>query len=363
MKKRILIIVNHEIVIYNFRKELVETLVQEGNEVGIISPLGEKMEYFTELGAQHFEVSVNRHGVNIFKEYLLYKTYYRTIKAFSPDYVLTYTIKPNIYGGLAAKKCNVPYLSNVTGLGLSLQDDTLYSKLLKSIYIYSLKSAQKVFFQNQEDLNTLNNSRNKINSELLPGSGVNTEEFTYKEYPENELIKFTYLGRLMKNKGTIELIDAFKKMKNLNVELNLVGFIDDDIQKEIDDAKIMSKGRIKHFDFTDSPIKFIEMSDVIINPSYHEGMSNVLLEGAAVGRPLIASNIAGCKEIINVGINGYLFEPKSVNSIIEAVKKIINIPLKGRVKMGKESRLHVINNFDRNIIIKRYIDELKSESS
>lgn len=357
--RKILIIVNHEITIFNFRKEIVERLLDQGYQVAIMSPGGSKIEVFKEMGCQHFDYQINRRGKNLLEEFKLYKVYHNTIEKYKPMCVLTFTIKPNIYGGWAAKKLDVPFISNVTGLGLSIQKNGFSSNVLKKIYSSVLLKANRTFFQNKSNQEVMYEGLNEHNGYVLPGSGVNLSAFPLEDYPVNKPLQITYMGRLMKSKGILELIAAFSNIKDFDVELNLVGFIDDDIETHIVNATSKSNGSIKHIEFTDDPQSVLKHSDMIINPSYHEGMSNLLLEAAATGRPLLASNIPGCKEVIVEGKNGYLFESQSSESIERAIMKFLELSLSDKNGMGIQSRILVEKDFSRELVVNKYLENIR----
>ncbi len=235
--KRILMLVNHEIVIYNFRKEIIESFLDKDYEVYISSPNGKRIEELKNMGCHHIETNIDRRGTNPFKDLMCFLKYLKIIKQIKPDVVLTYTIKPNIYGGLACRLLHTPYLSNVTGLGTALKNNNFMQKVILCLYKVIFKRANSVFFQNSEnkaffiDRNLVQESK----TNLLPGSGVNIEEFAYEEYPDDEVIKFLFLGRIMKEKGIDELFEAAKiiKQRYHNIQFDIIGPIEEEYEKKI----------------------------------------------------------------------------------------------------------------------------------
>lgn len=357
MKKKILILGNHEIVIYNFRKELIERLLKENNEVYLSFPKGVRGEYFEDLGCHFIETKIERHGINPMKDIALLINYMRMIKTIKPDFVLTYTIKPNIYGGLAARIMKKNYITNITGIGKTFQNNDILKKFIVSLYKISLKNAQMIFFQNSENREVF--KTNKIfakDEEVLPGSGVNLLEYDFSPKKLGDEINFLYIGRIMKDKGIEEYLYAANRLKKQNLKCNfhIIGFFEEEKYREIINL-YEEKNIVNYHGFQDDVKKYIMRSDCIVNPSHHEGMSNVLLEAGAIGRALIATNISGCKEIIEDSVNGYTFEVKNKESLFEKLVKFSNLTRKEKENMSLASRKKMELEFDRNIIINNYL--------
>lgn len=358
--KRILFLVNHEIVIYNFRKELVEALLKENDEVFISSPTGPKTERLKDRGAHIIPTLMNRHSKNPFSDFKLLMFYIKQIKKIKPDVVLTYTIKPNIYGGIAARFLKVKYISTITGLGNALNNG-LKSALPHLLYRVSLKKAYHVYLQNQSNLNymlerrILNENYSQVN-----GSGVNVEDFAYTSYPKGETLIFLYVGRLMKAKGIEEYLKAAAtiKKRHPNTAFHIVGSLEEDYQSMIHDAQ--DKNIIIYHGPVLDPKPYYQKAHALIVPSYHEGLSNVLLEAGATGRPLIASNIPGCKEVIQDHETGLLFDPKNSEDLIEKLEEFIELSLEKKAAMGKKSRVFISKIYNRNSIVENYMKRIHS---
>lgn len=359
MKERIVFIVNHDVVIYNFRKELVEKLLEKNYEVYIFSPYGPKIDNLIDMGCLHIDISINRHGTNIMEEMKLVHSYYQELKKIKPKVVLTYTIKPNIYGGLASKLLKIPYISNVTGLGNAIEQDNFMQKLFSFMYSSSLKRASFVFFQNEDNLNFFSKKLNRDKIDLLPGSGVNLSQFKPLTYPDTQNVNFLFLARIMKEKGIDEYLSVAKKIKHdfKDVYFHIAGFIDGDYE-DIIESEVRS-GNIVYHGMVDDVTKIFKDIHCLVLPSYHEGMSNVVLEACASARPVIASNIPGCKEIIDHNKTGFLCESKSSESLYQAVVKFISLNLTEKISMGNSARIKVENNFNRQIIIDKYIERIE----
>lgn len=362
-KHKILFLVNHDVVIYNFRLELVEKLINNGFEVHISSPYGKKIKELEKIGCIFHEISIDRRGVSISKDFHHLIHYYKLFRKLQPNTVLTYTIKPNIYGGILCSVLNIPYIANITGLGSSINGSgkNIFKRLIKSLYSISLKNANQVFFQNKSNLDTFLNSNIPIKKYgLLPGSGVSLTNFKYLQYDEKKTIDIFYFGRLMKEKGTFELLEVAKQLKRKYSFLNfhLVGFSEDESLTEIV-KDYEDKGFVKYHGYVEDTIPLIEQASAVIQPSHHEGMSNVLLEASASGRPILASNIPGCKEIIENERTGYLFNVNDKVSLNNCIEKFMTLSYEERREMGRKGRNKIEKEFSREIVIQRYLEELE----
>lgn len=363
-KKKVLLLGNHGFVIYNFRKELIQKLLKEGYEVYISLPEDEKVEMMLGWGCKFIETKVDRRGTNPIADSKLVMHYIKTLKRIKPDVVLTYTIKPNLYGGLACRILKIPCINNITGLGSGFSQTPALRIFLTFLYKVSLKQSHCVFFQNTEDMNSLlENKIIKSNYELIPGSGVNLEEFKFMSFPEESVpITFIFIARIMKDKGIDQFLEAAKiiKHKYPNTVFNVIGFIE---KSQFHYNEIINEysnqGYINYLGYQSDVKPFITQAHCIIQASHGgEGLSNVLLETAATGRALIASNIPGCRETIEDDYNGYIFEAKNSESLAERVEKFITLSYVNKLKLGKNSRAKVEKEFDREIVVKAYMSKI-----
>ena len=284
------------------------------------------------------------------------------LKEIKPDVVFTYTIKPNVYGGMACQACKIPYLANVTGLGVAIQNGGILQKISMALYKKGLKGAKRVFFQNNENHRFMT-EKGIVTSPttILPGSGVNLEQYTYAEYPsEDNGVHFLFVGRIMKDKGIDEFLAAIKEIKDIysNVVFDVVGGYDGPYESVI--KKAQAEGLIQYHGSLDDVCPFYRACHCVVLPSYHEGMANVLLEGAATGRPLITTNIPGCREAVQDGVNGFLCDVRNADSLYKTILKIIHLDHSARNNMGLKSRKLVEEKFDRQIIIQHYLKEVQS---
>lgn len=358
---RVLFLVNHDVVIYNFRLELVERLLRDGHKVVISSPYGERINDLIKLGCEYHEIDISRHGMNPIKEMGLISTYKKLIKQSKPDIVFTYTIKPNVYGGISCASQGVPCVANITGLGTAVVNGGIKHLITLCLYKIGLKKAQKVFFQNTENMQFFVKHKIAMGEyDLLPGSGVNLERYSYEEYPENNGKEiFLFVGRLMKDKGFREFVDAAECMKEKkeNISFEAVGFCEADFENEL--KKMNAESYVSFLGQQRDVHEYIKKASAIILPSYHEGMSNSLLEAAACGRPILASDIPGCRETFDEGISGFGFQPRDVDSLCEAIEKFIDLPYEKKAEMGRAGRAKMEKEFDRNIVVDKYINEVE----
>lgn len=354
--KKIMLIGNSDIVLYNFRYEFIEELINQNYEVYILSPYGKRIEELIDLGCHFINITLDRHSKSICKDLLLLKQYNYQIKKILPDIIFTYTIKPTIYGSLAGKKNKVLCIPTITGLGSSLKNDMFLSNLVLSLYKLSLNKVPVVFFQNIENRDFFYDKGIwKKNSILVNGSGVNLSKYKLLDYPsEAEPIKFLFVGRIMREKGINEYLDMVQIIhkKYQEVQFHICGFLEENYREKINNKSIIYHGMV-------DDIRYLLMQvHCVVLPSYHEGMSNALLEAASCGRPLIASDIPGCKEIISENSNGLLVKVADVESLVNKIEKFILLAYDEKCEWGKNSRLLVEKNFDRRFIINTYLEQI-----
>lgn len=361
-KKKVLILSNHFITLYNFRKELIKELVKS-SEVYISIPKSEENSFFTNLGCQIIETEIDRKSKNIFKDFMLIIKYIEIMKYIKPDIIFSYTIKPNIFGSVASNILKIRQINNVTGTGATFINRNMTSEFVKLLYKFSIKNSYKIFFQNNGDLSFF--KKEKIlndNYELLPGSGVNLSEFKFSPMKfDNDEIHFIFIGRIMKVKGIEEYLEAAKSIKNKfpNAIFNIAGFIEEKEYLELIN-EYHNKKIINFLGFQKDIKGVIEKCHCTVLPSHGgEGVPNVLLESAAIGRACIASNIPGSDLVIDNNKNGYLFDAHNSIELSKKLECFLLLNNKNKRKMGEEGRKIVEVEFDRNIVIDKYLEELK----
>lgn len=363
MAKKVLILGNSGLVVFGMRGELIQKLVQEGYDVTVSFPnsiLGEGTQMSKEYGCKYVEVLIDRRGTNPVRDARLLYSYVKLIKQVKPDVVLTYTVKCSIYGGMACRILKVPYLVNITGLGKGLAEGGVRQKLLVMLYKLAVRSAQCVFFQNTHDRQFFIDHGIRYKKDaLLPGSGVNLEKYVPIAYPEDEKTVFTYIARVMKTKGIDEFLAAAKVIRqdHPNTEFHICGFYEDDYKDIIEKAQ--AQGLVKYHGQVSDVCPYEAISHCIVLPTYHpEGISNVLLEAAACARPIITTNRPGCREVVDDGVNGYLIRERDSQDLIEKMRRFMALSREKRRQMGLSGRAKAEREFDRQIVIRQYMEEL-----
>ena len=360
-KDKILIITNHSYMLYQFRRELIQKM-QENYEVAISMPFVGHEEDFIEMGCKCIKTDVNRRSINPFTDIKLYKTYKQLLKTEKPDMVITYSIKPNIYAGFACRYLKIPYCVNIQGLGTAFQKEPI-ATVVTFMYKIALKKAKTVFFENRVNADEFVKRHiiPKHKETVLNGAGVNLDFYEYQPYPNEEQgIHFLFLGRIMKEKGIDELFSVAKKLKNKygkKVVFDLVGFFEDEYKEVVE--QLMADGVVTFHGFQSDPRPYYAMSHCIILPSYHEGMSNVLLEAASTGRALITTNIPGCKEAVDDSISGYLCKKMDIESLEICIERFIRLDHEERKNMGIAGRQKMEKEFDKKKVVQDTLDTIE----
>ncbi len=356
--KKVLILANSSGGLYDFRNELVQRLLFK-YEVTVSLPDEVRTKELAEEGCKVVHTPINRRGVNPAEDFKLLLAYRRLLKEEKPDLTLTYTIKPNIYGGFCCRMMRIPYMATVTGLGSTFQKQGIFLKLITTMYRLGLKKAECIFFQNRENRGIFEkyHIRGK-KSKLVSGSGVNLKRHCFEPYPEDDQVRFLYVGRMMREKGIEELLEAAKQLHDDDTEFALLGYPDEDYQDRLDAYE--KEGYIKQLGFDPDVHVYIKNASALVLPTYHEGMSNVLMEASATGRPVIATNISGCKEIFEEGVTGFSCEPKSSEDLIRALKKFLKLSREERAVMGQKARQKMEREFDREKVVDAYMEEIET---
>lgn len=356
---KVLILANDYKTIANFRMELLERFVDEKYEVFISVPGDLRNEQFRELGCTVIENQMTRHGTNPIAEWKLIREYKTLIKSVSPDIVLTYTIKPNIYGSIACRKCKVPVLNNVTGIGSTMQKKGIKQSIMFALMKYSMRTSCVIFFQNKDNMQRF--TEHGIGGGehvLLPGSGVNLEKHTFVSYPPEEgKIKIIVVSRVREDKGFGELFAAIEQLgKRRNIEYHIVGWCEETKYESEIYRMTQLYPVIYHGEKTQQEVhELIAQCHCIVHPSYHEGMANVLLEASATGRACLASNIPGCQEIIENGVTGYTFAAKNTEELVSTIETFVELSSQKREEMGKQARIKMKQEFDRQFVVNTYL--------
>lgn len=365
---RILVLSNSFAGLHSFRKEVFQQFRDLGWEVHISSPMigmEEKAEWFRNIGCHIIDTRFDRQGMNPLADIKLMMYYRRLIKQVKADVVLSYTIKPNLYGGLAAAFCKVPQIANVTGLGAAVEYPGLLQKFTILLYKVCMRKTHLMFFQNDANRQfCLEHGMVKGRTRLIPGSGVNLSFHTLKPYPaEDEPVRFLFISRIRREKGIDEYLAAAEAIRKEcpNTEFHILGGCEGDYEERL--RRMTDEGIVVYHGAQSDVRPFLKEAACLIHPSFYpEGMSNVLLEACAAGRPVITTDRPGCGEIVDNGQTGFIVRQQDVEDVIAKVRKFLSLSYEVRKAMGLAARQKVEREFDREIVVKAYEEEIKSLS-
>lgn len=363
---KVIILTNNCGGLISFRKEVLEALVQNNYEVVVIAPPSSDIELkkeqeIKEIGCRIINSkNLARRGMNPMKDLALLHEYYKILKREKPEVVLTYTIKPNVYGGLACSWLGIPYIVNITGLGTAVDNPGALQKLTVILYKLALRKAVCIFFQNTGNENffrkyNINNSKHR----LIPGSGVNIAKHSPQPYGSVGPAKFYFVSRLMKQKGIEEYFAAAEHFKkdNKNLEFHILGRCEENYEERLKDLE--NKGLIIYHGLQGDVRPFYKDASCLIHPTFYpEGMSNVVLEAASTARPVITTRRHGCMEAVEEGVTGFLFEERDTQGLITQINKFLAMSIEERAEMGRKARLKMEREFDRQIVVETYLDEI-----
>lgn len=365
---KVVIAINTAWNIYNFRRGLIEALQERGVEVIAVSPQDAYAPLIeSSIGCKYEPIAIENKGTNPFDDYQLYKRFLVVYKRLQPDVILHFTIKPNIYGTLAANKLGIPVINNVSGLGtVFLHNNPLY-KVAHLLYRYAFKFPSKVFFQNSDDLSLFVNKGlvKKSITDVLPGSGVNIKEYCIAPYEKKEPFVFLMLARVLYDKGVEEYVRATQilKDKGYSVVSKIAGAMDETSKMGVEYDKIQNwhkKGLIEYLGEIQDIKKEIANCQCAVLPSYREGTPKSLLEAGALGRPVVTTNVPGCKDVVVDNSTGYLCEVRNPQSLAEKMEKMILHSEEELTRMGSNGRKLIETKFDERIVIQKYIDAIEA---
>jgi glycosyltransferase involved in cell wall biosynthesis len=363
--RRVVLAANSGWNIVNFRGGLIRALKAEGYEPVVVAPADPSVEARMEaLEVERIAVPIDRSGMNALADLRLLAAYRAILGRTRPAAFLGFTIKPNIYGCLAASALGIPAIPNVSGLGTAFIRPGMLSRLVTSLYRFAFRRVAVVFFQNPDDLGLFVDRRivRPNQARLLPGSGIDLDRFKPSPFAAGPMT-FLFVGRLLGDKGVREYVAAARRLRDQLPEarFQLLGPLDEGNRTAISRRELdewVAEGVVEYLGATEDPRPAIAAASAIVLPSYREGLPRSLLEAAAVARPLIATDVPGCREVVEDGVNGLLCTVRDPESLASAMKRLAEMPDEARAAMGAAARRRVEERFSERIVIHAYLAAL-----
>lgn len=364
---KVAIVLNTSWNIYNFRLNFVKTLIEKGHEVHTIAPIDKYTHHLVEAGCIHHKVRMDSRGANPIKDFALIIELWLIYRKIKPGIVLHYTVKPNVYGTIAATLLKIPVINNVCGLGTVFLKKNLVSAIAIQLYKWTFRFPKKVFFQNSDDLKLFVNRKlvTPKTVDLIPGSGVDLKKFQPLAFKRNESFTFLLISRLITDKGILEYIEAVKKLRLLGMDarFQILGAKDPEHKRGIQEKVInkwITDGTIEYLGITDNVRQFIEKADCIVLPSYREGAPRTLLEAASSAKPIIATDVPGCHHVVTDQLNGLLCKIKDADDLAEKMGLMASLSDEKLEEFGVNGRKKMENEYNENVVIKKYLQALTS---
>jgi len=362
---KIVLFSNSSWSIYNFRGNLIKKLLKNKHQIIILSSRDKFTDKLKKLGCKFIEIKLNNNKIYPLAEFtIILKIIYIFFKI-KPDLILNFTIKPLIYGSFAANILSIYVINMITGLGTIFIKNNFLTKLVIKIYRVAFYNVNHVFFQNTDDQNIF--FKNKIilkkKADLIPGSGVDLKYFKFYPLKKKQKTRFILISRILIEKGVIEYLNAAKKIiESYDCEFILVGSIAENNSSSISKIIIddyVKKGIIKYYGFSNNVKKYINHSDCVVLPSYREGTPRILLEACSMGRPIITTNVPGCKNVVINGYNGFICSARSEISLKKSLLKFLDLNYNEKKKMSFNARKLVEMKYDEKFVIQKYLEKIK----
>lgn len=354
--------------IYNFRINTIRALLNEGYSVVAIAPRDDYSHELEELGAKFAHVDIDQGGTNPYKDLRTLLSFFRVLSENKVELVLNFTPKNNIYCTIAAAVSKTRVINNIAGLGVLFINENLTSKIARFLYKFSQKFADKIFFQNEEDREIfLSSKMARIEiTDRLPGSGVDLSRFILTPAPNDGVVRFLVIARMLYDKGIGHYVEAARNLKKKyghRVEFRLLGFLDVSNPSAVSKVEMQAwvdEGIVSYLGVSDKVEEEIAQIDCMVLPSfYREGVPKSLLESGAMGKPMVTTDNVGCRETVDDGVNGFLCAPRDTASLVNALEKIISMDHQQRLEMGRKSREKIEREFDETIVINKYLEAVK----
>ena len=365
----IMMTVNAPWNIWNFRRLVVEELIADGHRVTVLAPADDSVADLESIGCRVLPLEMSVKGLNPLQDLKLIRTFKKVFRSERPDVILSYTIKNNIFGAMAAKACNIPFIPNVTGLGTAFLSGGVLQTVAEGLYRKAFRSLPSVFFQNTDDRDLFLERRlvKSDQAQLLPGSGIDLDRFSAADYPtETRGPVFLMIARLLRDKGVVEFVEAARllKAKSPDTRFQLLGAVDAANRTAIDPAIVRTwqdDSSIEYLGTTDDVRPHIAGAHCVVLPSYREGAPRTLIEAASMARPLIATDVPGCRSVVDDGVNGILCEVRSGESLAAACISFLGLSLEEQADMGRAGRVKMETAFDQALVVQAYRDAIASE--
>lgn len=362
----ILLTVNTTWNVVNFRKSLVRSMLDEGHRVTILAPPDKSVLDVEAMGCRFLPLDLSAKGMSPIEGLQLIQRFRGVFQVEKPDIVFGYTIKNNIFGALAARLCNIPFVPNVTGLGTAFLSGSLLERVATLLYRTAFARLPVVFFQNADDRD-LFLDRGLVREEqvrLLPGSGVDLTHFTAMPYPpEGEAPTFLMIARLLRDKGVMEYVEAAREIRKRHpqVRFQLLGAVGADNRTAISQTELdawVQEGVIDYCGTTEDVRPYIAAAHCVVLPSYREGAPRTLIEAAAMARPLITTDVPGCRAVVEAGYTGLLCEVRSGPSLAAACQRFLALPYLDQIALGQAGRAKMNSEYDQSLVISAYREAL-----
>lgn len=369
MTRTIVLSINSSWNLVNFRSNLIARLIAEGYDVVALSPDDGHVPALTALGVRHIGIDIDAKGVSPLGDLRLAARYRRILKRVRPVAFLGWTIKPNVYGALAARSLGIPVIANISGLGTAFIKVGLLTRIVRLLYRAALARASTVFFQNRHDRDLFVEQRlvGPARTVLLPGSGIDLAQFVPVAAAESAVEPggpvFLLVARLLRDKGVVEFVDAARIVRagRPDAEFHLLGFLDAENRTAIPRAQVEAwerEGVVRHLGSASDVRPYLAGATAVVLPSYREGMPRSLLEAAAMGKPLIATDVPGCTEIARAGENAILCASRDARSLADAMLAMLALTPAERAAMGARSRRIAESEFDVSVVEARYLEAI-----
>lgn len=364
---KVMIAVNSAWNLVNFRQGLIRSLVAAGHEVVAVAPEDDYAPRLQALGCRYLPLPMDNQGTHPLRDAMLLWRFIQVLRRERPDVFLGYTVKPNVYGSLAARMLGVPVINNIAGLGAVFITEGWITRIVRHLYRLALSGSAKVFFQNDDDRQLFITRRmvSAPKADLLPGSGINLARFLPSPLPKGLRVQFLLVARMLWDKGVGEYVEAARMLRRRGVDADfyLLGFLDVQNPAAISKTQMaewVAEGTVRYLGTSDDVRKEVTYADCVVLPSYREGTPRTLLEAAAMARPIVTTDAVGCREVVDDGVNGYLCRVKDAADLAEKMEKICKMPPSEREAMGLRGRQKVSLEFDESIVIQKYLDAIDS---